>query len=380
MGIQLEQSQKQGLSHKMLQSVEILQMNAQELTEFMKELSLENPVVEIEEAAPEDKAGERIQKLEWLASLDEQNRTYYQYDKRDTDDYLNNVGEDRGESLKDALMLQLIGRGYSDLEMAVFAYVADALDASGYYTEPLDDIVSRFGITEEKAAACLAIMKGLEPAGVCAASLQESLANQMAKQGDGHGLEQEIISNYMEQLGKNQLPTIAQKLKVSIEQVKEAAENIKGLNPRPAQGFGRGGILRYVDPDVTIVKFQNRFEILQNSYTYPMIHVNQEYLQMLKTSNDKEVKDYLTGKLRQVEQVQQAIEKRGSILLGLAKCILEVQEAFFLYGQKSIRPYTMKQAAERLSVHESAISRTVKGKYLQCSWGVYPFSYFFPGS
>ena len=70
-------------------------------------------------------------------------------------------------------MLQLIGKGYSDLEMAVFAYIADALDASGYYTEPLDDIVSRFGITEEKAAACLAIMKGLEPAGVCAASLQE---------------------------------------------------------------------------------------------------------------------------------------------------------------------------------------------------------------
>jgi len=102
------------------------------------------------------------------------------------------------------------------------------------------------------------------------------------------------------------------------EHVKEAADNIKGLNPRPAQGFGRGGILRYVDPDVTIVKFQDRFEILQNSYTYPMIHVNQEYLQMLKTSNDKEVKDYLTGKLRQVEQVQQAIEKRGSILLGLA--------------------------------------------------------------
>ncbi len=162
MGIQLEQSQKQGLSHKMLQSVEILQMNAQELTEFMKELSLENPVVEIEEAAPEDKAGERIQKLEWLASLDEQNRTYYQYDKRDTDDYLNNVGEDRGESLKDALMLQLIGRGYSDLEMAVFAYIADALDASGYYTEPLDDIVSRFGITEEKAAACLAIIQSFD--------------------------------------------------------------------------------------------------------------------------------------------------------------------------------------------------------------------------
>ena len=46
----------------MLQPAEILQMNAQELTEFIKELSMENPIVEMEEDMPEDKAGERIQK------------------------------------------------------------------------------------------------------------------------------------------------------------------------------------------------------------------------------------------------------------------------------------------------------------------------------
>ena len=98
---------------------------------------------------------------------------------------------------------------------------------------------------------------------------------------------------------------------------------------------------------------------------------------MLKTDCGKEVKDYLTGKIHQIEQVQEAIEKRGSTLLNLAKCLIEVQEEFFLYGQKSLRPFMMKEAAQRLSVHESTISRTVKGKYLQCSWGVYPFSYFF---
>ena len=377
MGIYSEQSQKQGLSHKMLQSAEILQMNAQELTELMKELSLENPVVEIEDAMPEDKAKERIQKLEWLASLDEQNRTYYQYDRTDTDDYLNNVEGDKGETLKDALMLQVIGKGYSDLEMAVFAYIADSLDASGYYTEPLGDIACRFGITEEKAAACLGIMKELEPAGVCASSLQESLANQVAKLGDGHELELEIISNYMGQLGKNQLSVIAKKAKKSLEQVKMAAEKIKSLNPRPAQGFGKGGILRYADPDVTVVKFQDRFEILQNSYMYPAIRVSQEYLQMLETNRDKEVQDYLTGKLRQAEQVQAAIEERGSMLLNLAKCLLKAQEGFFLYGQKTLRPFTVKEASEQMSVPEPAISRAVKGKYLQCSWGIYPFRYFF---
>ncbi len=377
MGIQLEQSQKQILSQKMLQSVEILQMNAQELTEYIRELSLENPVMDIEEAAAEDKAKERVRKLEWLAGLDEQNRTYYQYDRRDNEDYLNNIGSKEGETLKDALMLQLIGNDYSEFEMEVFGYIADSLNSSGYYTEGLEELVRRFGITEEEAAACLEVMKDLEPAGVCTGSLKECMTRQLDRLGEGYETERAIAENYLELLGKNQLPAIAKKMKISLDQVKRAAENIKKLNPRPAQGFDSGGMMRYIVPDVTIVKFQDRFEILQNSYAYPNIRVNQDYLKMLKTDCGKEVKDYLTGKIHQIEQVQEAIEKRGSTLLNLAKCLIEVQEEFFLYGQKSLRPFMMKEAAQRLSVHESTISRTVKGKYLQCSWGVYPFSYFF---
>lgn len=377
MGIQLEQSQKQILSQKMLQSVEILQMNAQELTEYIRELSLENPVLDIEEAAAEDKAKERVRKLEWLAGLDEQNRTYYQYDRRDNEDYLNNIGSKEGETLKDALMLQLIGNDYSEFEMEVFEYIADSLNSSGYYTEGLEELVHRFSITEEEAAACLEVMKDLEPAGVCTGSLKECMTRQLDRLGEGYETERAIAENYLELLGKNQLPAIAKKMKISLDQVKRAAENIKKLNPRPAQGFDSGGMMRYIVPDVTIVKFQDRFEILQNSYAYPNIRVNQDYLKMLKTDCGKEVKDYLTGKIHQIEQVQEAIEKRGSTLLNLAKCLIEVQEEFFLYGQKSLRPFMMKEAAQRLSVHESTISRTVKGKYLQCSWGVYPFSYFF---
>ena len=35
--------------------------------------------------------------------------------------------------------------------------------------------------------------------------------------------------------------------------------------------------------------------------------------------------------------------------------------------------------AEAPDIHESTVSRAVKGKYLQCSYGVYPMSYFFRG-
>ena len=47
MDIRLSLTQNQILSQKMIQSMEILQMSCQELNEYIKEVSLENPVVDI---------------------------------------------------------------------------------------------------------------------------------------------------------------------------------------------------------------------------------------------------------------------------------------------------------------------------------------------
>ena len=41
---------------------------------------------------------------------------------------------------------------------------------------------------------------------------------------------------------------------------------------------------------------------------------------------------------------------------------------------------TMKQIAEKTGVHESTVSRTVNGKYLQCSQGIFELRYFFSGT
>ena len=54
---------KQTLSQKMIQSVGLLQMNAQELSEYISELSLENLMVELEGGAPADEHEMRIRKL-----------------------------------------------------------------------------------------------------------------------------------------------------------------------------------------------------------------------------------------------------------------------------------------------------------------------------
>lgn len=82
LGIDLKQ--KQVLSQQMLQSMEILQMSAQELETYITELSTENPTIELPDSFQEktDSGQEDIQRrMDWLESTDQQNRVYYQQER-----------------------------------------------------------------------------------------------------------------------------------------------------------------------------------------------------------------------------------------------------------------------------------------------------------
>ena len=85
MELKQELKLKQTLSQKMILSANILQMGQIELKEYIEEMALENPVVDLEEREPENgrleengELNEKIRRLEELSSLDRQNQTYYQ--------------------------------------------------------------------------------------------------------------------------------------------------------------------------------------------------------------------------------------------------------------------------------------------------------------
>ena len=75
--MELLQSQVQHLSQQQLQSVELLQMSAAELEEYLHDLVQENPVVEWEDSRPEPERpqdDELLRRLKWLDGNDGQNR------------------------------------------------------------------------------------------------------------------------------------------------------------------------------------------------------------------------------------------------------------------------------------------------------------------
>ncbi len=379
--LKLEQKQTQTLSNKMIESLQVLQMSRVELAERLEELYAENPLLELDErgeAAPQPPEAESLKKLEWLARFDEQNAAYMRQEADDDEDgWLENIAAPQEETLADSLMEQLAGRGFGDGEMKIFRYIAESLDERGYFTERAGELASRFGIETREAERLLGVMKRLDPPGICAGSLAECLALQLERMG-GCEIEKEIVTHHLEALAKRQLKTIARELKIPVSRVFDALAKIQTLNPKPANGFTDGEPASYVSPDVTVTVRAGDCRAELNFDAGASLSISRGYLELARRGDcPDEVRRYIAGKAREIEQISTNIKRRNDTLTELAACIAEEQRDFFVRGRAALRPLRMKTVAEKLGLHESTISRAVSGKYLQCRWGVFSLGYFF---
>lgn len=379
--LKLEQKQTQTLSNKMIESLQVLQMSRVELAERLEELYAENPLLELDErgeAAPQPPEAESLKKLEWLARFDEQNAAYMRQEADDDEDgWLENIAAPQEETLADSLMEQLAGRGFGDGEMKIFRYIAESLDERGYFTERAEELASRFGIETREAERLLGVMKRLDPPGICAGSLAECLTLQLKRAG-GCEIEKEIVTHHLEALAKRQLKTIARELKIPVSRVLDALAKIQTLNPKPANGFTDGEPAAYVSPDVTVTVRAGDCRAELNFDAGASLSISRGYLELARRGDcPDEVRRYIAGKAREIEQISTNIKRRNDTLTELAACIAEEQRDFFVRGRTALRPLRMKTVAEKLGLHESTISRAVSGKYLQCRWGVFSLGYFF---
>lgn len=384
MDLNLNLKQTQTLSPQMVQSMKILQMGSQELLEYIEDTLQENPVLEADQAYDQtDRTSDLQRKLEWLESTDAQNRYYHLQDREDEVDPLAVYGgADAGEeNLYFYVLSQLQVLDLPDPLGEAARFLVESLNSNGYLDEPLADLARDFGADEALMERALAVVQALEPAGIAARSLGECLCLQLQRRREEDtALAQKIALGQLDALSKGHYAQIAKALDASPAQVRSACDLIRTLNPKPGTGFAARENLTYINPDLFVVSFHDHFELLSNDYFFPTLRLSSYYTHLMGDTEDAEVREYLTDKVRQAKWVVHSIEQRRSTLLSCAQCILEVQETFFRKGPGHLVPMGLADVAARLGVHESTVSRAIKDKYIQCSQGVYPLSYFFSRS
>ena len=429
LGMHLEQ--KQIISQQMIQTLKVLEMNVTELEAYLTRLSAENPVVELEPSEyrkeTEDLAlarqAEFERKLEWLSSADRQNRTYYADDAPDQG--LNAVQDpaSSGETLAEHLHTQLLLKEYTARDFRILDFMARSLDSRGYFTEPLSIVTEHFSVTEDEAESLLGKLQELEPAGVGARELKECLLLQLRRYSgdlsfhfgkDGTSsaltaeellesakmteLAEQLVLHHLEDIARNHIDLIARKRGTTVPAVEAACGLIRRLNPKPGNAFSDGRALPYVRPDVIVIRREDapeqavdsisaqaedtrevdagQFDVLVNDYQCPRLSVNSFYEALAQETDDPEAKKYLREKLAQIAQAKADLANRSSPLSRVAGLLVRLQSSFFLRGPGFRSPMVLSDLAGPLSLHESTVSRALKDKYLQCSWGVFPMNYF----
>ena len=371
-------TQKQVLSQHLIQTMEILQMSAQELEAYLEKLAMENPVVEIEETSREyagDREMARARKLEWLESTDHQNRVYYREGDLE-EDRIGQLPGETSDSLADYLLAQILTTPYTDAERSMVEFLIYSLDSRGYYSDDLASAAAHLNVSEGTLLEMLSEVQSLDPAGVGARDLQECLLLQLQRMPRHSPLAESIVREHLRDVGCHHLEAIAKKLQVPVEEVRAACKEICALNPKPGNAFSDRSHLHYISPDAVIVRVEDGFEILINEYQYPHFHLSTYYQELEKTVSDKETKEYLREKIRQAQSVADNVSQRNTTLSKILRVIVEKQKEFFLHGVGHRRPLTLADIAGETLLHESTISRALRSKYLQCTWGVYPLNYF----
>ena len=397
--INQQQEQRQQLSQRMIQSAEILQMDTQELEQYIAAQAAENPMIDLEAMEKGRTASERSEKnegreererellrkkLEWLNRCDEQNRVYYTEEAEEAEQREPwNVSREEN-SLKEYLISQMILRLKTDREREIMEFLTDSLDRRGYLTDSAETLAKTLGMEEQALLPYIRLLQSLEPAGVGAGSLSECLILQLRRLAESGMISEQdcgrlcrLADSQLEALSRQHFAQAAEALGVSREQVMADYQILKNLNPIPGNAFSSREEMRYVKPDAAVVKFEGYFEVIINDLYLPRVSVNAYYLKLLREDPSKEVQSYLNEKYKQLEWIKRCIGERSDTLLRVTREIVRQQAAFFEQPDGKRLPMSLRDVAEKLDLHESTVSRAVKNKFLQCARGVYPMNYFF---
>jgi len=362
------------LTPQLLQSMEVLQMNSQELLEYLNQISEENPLVEQEESPSLRSAYDELrQKASWIDGGPHGGS----FARDDISAPERGAADRQLESLSAFLCDQLDRLRLPTPLLALSRYIAEMVDDDGWLTQDDLDSLLDLNIPQPLINEALTIVQSLDPAGVGARSLSECLLLQLARRDHVSPAVMDIVSRFLPELSRRHYGPISRELNLTVEEIQAAETVISSLEPHPGRAFQIAEPTVYVRPDIFIVELDGELKAVLNEYYLPRVSISDYYSRLLKESDEKDTRDYLQQKMQQAKWLLNSLERRGSTLRACAEAILDAQRPFFAGETGELAPMSLSSLAETLEVHPSTVSRATRGKFLQCRQGTYPLRYFF---
>lgn len=397
--LQVKLSQQLVMTPQLQQAIKLLQLSRMELVDVVTQEIAENPLLEESEEPPspevpaeekpatEETAEEAKGESEGMDDIDWQ--TYlegYSLSSTTTSDVYEDSEErpsyesllTKKSTLFDHLMWQLNLSTIPEAEHLAAAELIGNLDDAGYLHADLQDICEATGVSEEVAQRALQRVQNFDPAGVACRNLQECLLLQLERMDQSDSLSAIILRDHIDDIEGRKYPVIARALKVSLDDVLEAAKIISELDPRPGRAYNQEDV-QYISPDIFVHKVGEEYVVTLNDEGLPNLRINSFYRSALTNSDsvDKQAGEYIQDKMRSAVWLIKSIHQRQRTIYKVTKSIVKFQRQFFEYGIEYLKPLVLRDVAEDIEMHESTVSRVTTNKYVQTPQGLFELKYFF---
>ena len=192
-------------------------------------------------------------------------------------------------------------------------------------------------------------------------------------------IEMTIIKDHLHNVERRNFGAISKALKIELEEIYEAVQEIQKLESRPARNFtDTDDKTIAITPDVYVIKDADAFVVTDNDKGLQRLYINENLAQ--KMLKDPKAKEFINEKLRSAQWLIRAIEQRRRTIIKVTECIVEKQREFLEKGVGYLKPMILRDVAEAVGMHESTISRVTSNKYVHTPQGLFELKYFFNSS
>ena len=392
--------QKLILTPSLQQAIKLLPMSTLELADLLNQEMVENPLLEevpTEELQPAEQQQPEKQEaqpaVEKPDTWDDADYDYFFGDYLD-DGYRSRTPSEVKElppientlssaaSLSDHLLWQLAMQTEDEAVKEIGGAIVGNLDDDGYLVASVEEIAAMGEWPVAEVEKALQHVQTFDPIGVAARDLQECLWLQIRHLGLEGTPSEKIVTEHLRLLQNHQVPEIARKLGMPIEELKEHIEIIRNLDPKPGNRYNPSQS-QYVIPDVYVVKVEDQYVAMLNEEGLPQLRISPVYRRLLDKSGQAgteeagETRAYVKDKFRSALWLIKSVDQRQKTIHKVATSIINFQREFLDQGIECLRPLVLRDVANDIGMHESTVSRVVNNKYMHTPQGVFEMKYFF---
>ena len=413
MALELRQSlkltQQLVMTPQLQQAIKLLQLSRLELQQAVREELEVNPVLEEDvEGEPEERAEAETEREASSSETEPDSSeapgvtpTKELIDRVDWDYYFGDgatAGAARGErdreeedgrpyyenlltrkpSLADYLESQINLSTVDDAVREIAPYLIGNIDENGYLKVSAEETAEALGKPLEEVERAIAKIQTLDPAGIGARDLRECLMIQAREKGEEFSLPLQILTDHFDLFTRGDIAGIAKRLKLPREIVREAFQKLVTLWPKPGRLFS-GDDVHYITPDAYVAQVDNQWVVTLNEDGQPRLRLSSYYRDLLSAGDrlGKEDKDFLKQKINSALWFIKSIQQRQRTIYKVVESIMKLQKDFLEAGPKHLKPLTLRDVAEDISMHESTVSRVTNSKYVCTPHGIFELKFFF---